>query len=640
MSGIAGVFARDGRPVEAHELEPLLDRLAHRGPDGSARWVEGAVALGHQTLWNTPEAVHETLPLVQQEGPFAITADARIDNRDELIAALGMGDRPAREIGDAALILRAYQRWGAACPEHLVGDFAFGVWDGPQQQVFCARDHLGAKPLVYHLTDALFVCASEAGAITAHPAVPHRINEGRIADYLVTSLQAGDGRRTFFEEVVKLPAAHRLIVGRDAHRLERYWMPDPEREVRLGSDGAYEEAFLELLADAVACRRRSHRGVGVALSGGIDSASIVAVAWTPRGGGEPIPTFSAIDPNDATCPDTRSIRAIVETGGVQAHLLTTDHFSQIWEGLPARIADADAPFDALTSGIGPTLTTFARREGMGALLDGLDGDALMGTGEILVADLLRRGQWAAALHEARALSGAYGMSAARIFWQYGVRASVGLVFPGPVERARARYKHGRAFDAALAERLIAPDFAQRIGLRERLDAARRHWTVVPMTSLRARQANWLMHPNLSDALEQGDRIASRYHLEARSPLMDKRLLEFALALPPTQKMRNGQRKWLLRRAVADLLPSEVIERSSLLERNLGPVFWKRLLKHEAGFLRDFIADPGPVEPYIDTAKAQEAYCNHEQNGFDASNIIAVVEAAVLSGWIKQHHAVV
>ena len=364
MSGIAGIFARDGRPVEADEVTPVMDRLAHRGPDGSGVWAAGSVALGHQTLWNTPEAVHERLPLVRQEGPFAITADARIDNRDELLPVLGLTDRPAREIGDAEVILRAYQKWGTACPEHLVGDFAFAIWDGPQHQVFCARDHFGAKPLLYHLTDTLFAFASEAWPLVVHPAVPARTNEGRIADFLVDPLQGVDRTSTFFEDVVRLPPAHRLVVRADSIRIEPYWAPDPEREIKLGSDEDYEEAFSELFHESVRACTRGARPAGVNLSGGIDSAAILAVA-KHLAAPNAVPTFSAIDPVASRSPDTRMIDAVVNAGGVQAHRFTPQDFLADFEGLAAWAAVVDDPFDAKTAGIQPALAGKARDAGDG-----------------------------------------------------------------------------------------------------------------------------------------------------------------------------------------------------------------------------------------------------------------------------------
>src|SRR5262245_26739983 len=121
----------------------MLAILAHRGPDGANHWRVGSIGLGHRMVWTTPESLHERLPLVFADGALAITADARIDNREELITALHLGGKPASEIVDSALILSAYERWGEHCPEYLLGDFAFAIWDAREQTLFCARDHAG-----------------------------------------------------------------------------------------------------------------------------------------------------------------------------------------------------------------------------------------------------------------------------------------------------------------------------------------------------------------------------------------------------------------------------------------------------------------------------------------------------------------
>src|SRR4028118_649697 len=161
MSAIAGIYYLDGRPVDCADLGRMVDTLAHRGPDGADVWCEESVGLGHRMLWTTPESLLEKLPLVDQTGNLVITADARIDNRDELIEVLGLTDHPAEKITDSQLILAAYERWGDRCPEYLLGDFAFAIWDRRQQQLFCARDHMGVKPFYYYHSDRLLVFASE-----------------------------------------------------------------------------------------------------------------------------------------------------------------------------------------------------------------------------------------------------------------------------------------------------------------------------------------------------------------------------------------------------------------------------------------------------------------------------------------------
>ncbi|GAH07934.1 unnamed protein product, partial [marine sediment metagenome] len=152
---------------------------------------------------------HEQLPLVNARGDIVITADARIDNRVELIDILGLGGRYHSQIGDSELILAAYEKWGEECPARLLGDFAFAIWDGRRQILFCARDHFGVKPFCYyHRHGRVFVFASQVKALLTMRQVPHQINEGRIADYLVGDLEGIDKTSTYYQEVYKHPPAH------------------------------------------------------------------------------------------------------------------------------------------------------------------------------------------------------------------------------------------------------------------------------------------------------------------------------------------------------------------------------------------------------------------------------------------------
>ncbi len=162
MSGIVGIYYINGRPVEGETLGRMVDILAHRGPDGADIWCEGNIGLGHRMLWTTPESLMEKQPLVDRTGNLVLTADARIDNRGELISALRLNDSPVEKITDSALILAAYAEWGNQCPEKLIGDFAFAIWDKRKQVLFCARDHMGVKPFYYYYEPGkFFAFASE-----------------------------------------------------------------------------------------------------------------------------------------------------------------------------------------------------------------------------------------------------------------------------------------------------------------------------------------------------------------------------------------------------------------------------------------------------------------------------------------------
>ncbi len=283
MSAIVGIYYLDNRPVNSLHLDHMLKSLAHRGPDGAEAWQEGPIGLGHGRLWTTPESVQEKLPLVNKTGDFILTADARIDNRNELIAALEVTDRPSHEITDGELILRAYERWGEYCPEKLLGDFAFALWDRRRQVLFCARDPFGVKPFYYYHSDRIFAFASEIKALLCLPEVPRRLNEVRVADYLLSILE--DKVITFYWEIFRLPPGHGMTVGRERVLIRSYWSLDPTYAIRYDSNEEYAEAFHDLFREAVCCRLRSAFPIGSTLSGGLDSSSVVCMARKNPGPG-------------------------------------------------------------------------------------------------------------------------------------------------------------------------------------------------------------------------------------------------------------------------------------------------------------------------------------------------------------------
>jgi len=176
MSGICGQFNLDDAPVAAADLRAMTAMLEKRGPERTGRWRDGATGLGHTLLATTPELTFERQPFKHAETGCVITADVRLDNRDELLDAFGLLEQ-RDSIGDAELILLAYLEWGEDCLDRLLGDFAFAIWDPRHQKLFCARDHFGMRPLYYHHAPGKrFLFASDARSILVLPQVPYRIN--------------------------------------------------------------------------------------------------------------------------------------------------------------------------------------------------------------------------------------------------------------------------------------------------------------------------------------------------------------------------------------------------------------------------------------------------------------------------------
>ena len=276
MSGIAGIYYLDGRPVERTDVERMVDSIAHRGPDGSGVWTDGSVGFGHRMLWTTPESLHEKLPLTNKTGDLTITADARIDNRDELFSTLNFNGRPRETITDSEIILAAYEKWGEKCPEKLLGDFSFAIWDKRKQIVYCARDPIGIKPFYYYFKEGKFRWSSEPKAIFEDNTIPKEPNLPLICLYLLNRFD--EREETLYKDVYRLPPSHFMVLENGQLRKGQYWDIDPNYSIRYKTDEEYAEHFLSLFKEAVKVRLRSHGPVGALLSGGLDSSSIVCTA--------------------------------------------------------------------------------------------------------------------------------------------------------------------------------------------------------------------------------------------------------------------------------------------------------------------------------------------------------------------------
>ena len=223
-------------------------------------------------LYTTPESLHETLPF--EEENLIITADARIDNRKELLEKLDIENK--EKISDSYFILKAYQKWDEKCPEKLLGDFVFVIWDKNNKKLFCARDHMGVKPFSYYLSDDLFLFASEIKALFAITNLPLKLNETYLSNYL--TLINTDRSSTFYENISRLPASTSLTITSDSNNLNKYWKLNRNHKVRLNSDEEYVERFRDIFTEAVNCRLRSAFPVGSMLSGGLDSSFITCIA--------------------------------------------------------------------------------------------------------------------------------------------------------------------------------------------------------------------------------------------------------------------------------------------------------------------------------------------------------------------------
>jgi asparagine synthase (glutamine-hydrolysing) len=626
MSGIFGILHFGETPVAAADLDAMAEALRHRGPDGIRHHCQEGIGLGHAMLHTTPESLHETLPFWDDAVGLAITADARIDNREQLLAEVPGSSTEQGVITDSQLILLAYRKWGEACVDHLLGDFAFVIWNSQKQQLFCARDHMGCKPFYYHFSNGLFVFASSAIAVARVPVVAPTLDEGRVADFLVKDLEGIDKTSTFYNEVKRLPPAHAGIFTRSGPKFQRYWELEAGPELQLDSDEAYLEAFTRVYSEAVRCRMRSNTEPVAMLSGGLDSSTIVGLARDMRRaeGLAPLKTFSGISDQVEGCVESQCSLAVAQQGGIDAKFVRVSEI--VDQGLSFRCAMEylEDPFDTYMAHIALPCQWTAQA-GFRVVLDGLDGDLVAGLPMDHSLYLLRQGQWREAWQEAKGLSRRCYLgnpSHLALFF----RALGGWAAPAGLKAIKRTIVASRAHRRLLKNTLISPAFARRVGLQERMKTFANQWRAADTAGIAAKHKKALEGGNLTVAVERYERVASYYGVEARHPLLDKRVVEFCLRLPWRLKTRDGWTKYVLRRLAGELLPSQVAWRAGT-GFGLGWDFNAELLREFA------VADDLDRST---TRLATEGYVNGSLTFESLGDIMCASDIETISSWWQLH----
>lgn len=560
MSGIAGIFDLEGKPASRHDLSRMVQALAIRGPDAQTVWNTGYVALGHCMLRCTPESLHETVPT--EVSGVHITADARIDNRGELISALASRQPVGEPVTDGALILLAYLEWGEECVNRLLGDFAFAVWNPVKHQLFCARDHFGVKPFYYtHEHRNRFIFSSSIKALRAISRVGHEIDEDKIVDFILEQFE--DKARTFYSGVFRLPPASFLVVDRSGIRRKTYWELDPNREVRYGSDHEYGDAFQTIFAEAVKCRLRSAFPVGAMLSGGLDSSSVACVAndHFASASTKELHTFSIVFDRLRESDERPFIDKVLNAKQFESHFIDGDEITP-FDDLETVLRIQDEPFCAPNYALTRKVWQRASNCGVRVLLDGLFGDNVVSHGIEHLNELASTGRWIALAYELRQLimQDHSGVSLWRPLASYILREGVRPHLPEATLALWRRFRRYPLDPTKKDQMLFGPEFAERTGVRDRLMQS----YIGARTAKRGARAHRdsMGSGMIQTALEIYSHGCSEFSIETRFPFLDKRLVEFCVAIPGTQKIAGGYTRAILRRGLADHLPKEIQLRTS------------------------------------------------------------------------------
>jgi len=613
MTALAGRWNFDGRPDAGASCRRMLAAQACYGPHGERQWSEGAIAMGRRLFRTVPEDRFDRQPLHGAHGRLTLVADVRLDNREELGAALRLAAAEAAGLCDAALLLKALERWEEGALDRLVGDFAFALWNAADRRLMLARDFVGQRPLHYHRAAGFFAFATMPKGLHALPEIPYEADEQAMAEF-VALLPEGDGR-SFFKDVAVVPPAHLVTVTREGIEARRYWNPDPRALARPAGEDLVE-GMRHHLDQATRSRLRGAGGaVAAQLSAGFDSAGVTATAarlLAPEGGR--VVAFTAVPREgfDGRAGENQLLDEGPLAAATAALYPNVEHV-MIRTGGRSPLADADRNFHLFDRPMlnlcnwtwGAAINTAARERGLSILLTGQMGNMTLSySGIELLSELAGAGRFVKL-----ARTGA-GLIAGRSMRLPGVLANAfGPYLPAGlwslIGRLWGRHLDLLDYSAIRPDRLEAMDLARLAGERG-LDFSYRP----RRTGFESRL--WVMQRITLGNYNKG--VLGGWGIDQRDPTADKRFAEFCLGVP-MEAFLQGATRALGRRALADRLPPSVLS-----ERRKG--------YQAADWHEGLTAARGEVEAEI----ARLAQCGPAARMLDIERLRALTEHWPRSGW--------
>lgn len=600
MSSIYGKINFNKKPVEADELAAMENSLNHWEVDAIGQWHSIHAGLGHLMLYNTPESLHEKLPTHNNTGNLTITADARIDNRDELFEKLYKEDLDKTIVTDSDLILKAYETYGEDCIKHLIGDFVFAIWNEREQQLFCARDHMGVKPFFYYQDDNFFAFASEKKGLLVLSGLNKEVNE----DYLLKIVGKINPilDETLYLHIKRLPGAHTLSLRNKQVSIKRYWDLDTSKRIYFDNPKDYTDRFLELFKEAVRCRLRSAYPIGAELSGGLDSSGITCVAANLlHAENRELSSFSyALTPEEAAGNSIKTEEffadEVINFAKVDRPVkVCSSDYTSFMEETDLSLRINDGPYHR-TIWHNP-IKKAAGAHGVRILLSGFAGDEMVTNGSYLYAmDYAIRGQYKAFFKVAKKKTGIAGAFKLLVHVKAGKNVMQLLKPYFNRKEFNSWKKHDRNF--------LVPAYFYRVKKHVKAPLA--------TYSFREFQKQRILNSHVSERMEMEDRMGLLYKLETRFPMADVRLIEFVLALPLGIKTNSEITRFLFRSAMKGLMPTAVLDRDD--KTILMQPFLLKELAMQQEEAREWALDinkKGSVPDYINTDKLLQYYFKDE-----------------------------
>jgi asparagine synthase (glutamine-hydrolysing) len=555
MCGIVGIIRNDDKHIDGHLLEQMCQSIVHRGPDEKGLYVNGSVGLAMRRL-AIIDLKGGQQPIHNEDSTKWIVFNGEIYNYRELRERLEKSGHKFYTSSDTEVILHAYEQYGADCPQYLRGMFAFAIWDDLKKELFLARDRVGKKPLLYSYTTNQFIFASEFSPLILHPDISREVDYEAIHYYL--SFMCVPAPFTAYKAIRKLEPGHSLRYKNGEIKIERYWRPDFKKKEILNEQEAGERT-IEILRDAVRVRLISEVPLGAFLSGGIDSSAVVALMSELSS--EPVKTFS-IGFEEQDFSELEHAKRVAQHVGAEHHEFIVR--PEALEVLPVLIEHYGEPY-ADSSAIPTYYVAKETRKKVTVALNGDGGDECFAGYEryaaMRIAEIYQK--------------------IPRLLRESFIESIINL-FPVSEDK-RSRFRDLKRFfkvaslptidrylrwtsvlDTKAKQELYTEKFSSAVAEYQASDFLTPWFNQVNGggvvdAALLADTMTYL--PN--DLLVKVDIASMAVSLEARSPFLDHHVIEFAASLPSDFKLRGLTTKYLLKRVLGNLLPSENLTRRKM-----------------------------------------------------------------------------
>ena len=643
MSAIYGLYYKDGI-VNDYDAENIINGFGKYKFDKSGTFTESSVFLGCHLNYLVSESINEVLPKEDESGSFVITADAIIYNRKELFNLISIPENK-KEMPDSLLILEAYKIWGISCTEKLVGDYAFVIWDKQKDELFCVRDHVGKRTFYYYNDNDKFAFSTLINPLFKVGGIKKQLNNTYIADFLtLTGIRHEiDAHITIFHNIFQLPPANAMLVSKNGIKMWRYWEIKKTKEIHFDTDEEYEEAFRRIYSEAVRCRLRSIKKVGIMLSGGLDSGSAACLAAKElKNRNEKLFSFTQVPmegyKNWLSKNQLADEREYVEeickfTSNIEPYYIASKSRNSLTE-INELIEILEQPYKYFENSYWLNeIYKTANSMDVGILLVGQSGNSTVSWGNFnaYITYLLKTNNLCNFFKEIRAFSKMHNSNPVKLCFN-----SLLNFMPYEIKKLVHKIRGGKDYNKLLSP--INPAFFSMMKMKKRLKKYHVDTLFIDHRDSFGERIKIMDVSAFSHLGAIETKIALAFGVEIRDPTRDKRLIEFCINLPENQWVRKGHERRLIRCAMKGHMPDKV--RLNTTIRGKQAADWVQRIMPDWDKACEEIADIGSSErerKYLDIPRIQEFLNKNKELKYDDNGLSGVrllIRALIFARFIK------